>query len=376
MTLTLRRTFSTLFLFLVLAPCSVLAFVENVTHGYANCVTCHVSPSGGGLLTPYGRSLSKELISTWGGWENSEQPLFGLLPASEKILTGGDIRTSQTFRENSVQRSGRFFLMQNNFELGIPVGKVTAVGTFGTQEGPRGTPERGEFLSERHYLLWEISDNSRLRVGKFRQPWGINDPNHTRLVKSLLGFGALSETYNLEMSYFQEKYEVVLNTSLGRVDQPRTATSEKSFSANFVHFLEGNSQVGINAMIGESEVQHRFLTGGFAVLPFTKSMYGLFELDYETVNPVATPTKDEKTIVSSLRLGNEFFKGFRAYGIFEHASKDAMSGYVLTQAPGVGWQWLPFPHIELQMEYERKTVSNVPREVEHVGWLIFHLYPL
>ncbi len=50
---------------LLLAPLC-LGFPEMVRHGYVNCVACHMSPDGGGVLTPYGRSLSKELLSIAG----------------------------------------------------------------------------------------------------------------------------------------------------------------------------------------------------------------------------------------------------------------------------------------------------------------------
>src|SRR6266850_1668051 len=33
---------------------------------YARCTACHYSPTGGGLLTPYGRSLTREELSTLG----------------------------------------------------------------------------------------------------------------------------------------------------------------------------------------------------------------------------------------------------------------------------------------------------------------------
>ena len=60
------------------------------------------------------------------------------------------------------------------------------------REGPDETPEKEEFLSERHYILWETSENTRLRAGKFRQHFGINHPSHTRFVKEKLGFGSNS----------------------------------------------------------------------------------------------------------------------------------------------------------------------------------------
>lgn len=40
------------------------AYPSMVKHGYSACGTCHADPSGGELLTPYGRALSSVLLST------------------------------------------------------------------------------------------------------------------------------------------------------------------------------------------------------------------------------------------------------------------------------------------------------------------------
>ena len=42
---------------------------------YTRCTACHYSPTGGGLLTPYGRLLSHRELSTSGG--NAEAPAAG-----------------------------------------------------------------------------------------------------------------------------------------------------------------------------------------------------------------------------------------------------------------------------------------------------------
>jgi hypothetical protein len=46
------------------------AYPWMIKHGYANCATCHADPSGGELLTGYGRVLSEEFLSTQ--WKKSE----------------------------------------------------------------------------------------------------------------------------------------------------------------------------------------------------------------------------------------------------------------------------------------------------------------
>ena len=47
---------------------------------YTRCTNCHYSPTGGGLLTPYGRSLSREELSTFGAsrWRGHPRPRAGL----------------------------------------------------------------------------------------------------------------------------------------------------------------------------------------------------------------------------------------------------------------------------------------------------------
>ena len=46
------------------------AYPWMIKHGYASCATCHSDPSGGELLTGYGRVLSEEFLSTQ--WKKSE----------------------------------------------------------------------------------------------------------------------------------------------------------------------------------------------------------------------------------------------------------------------------------------------------------------
>jgi len=65
--------------FLFFAATVADAFPELTRHGYVSCTACHVSPNGGGAMTPYGRGLSRELLSTWGGTREAEVG-HGLLP--------------------------------------------------------------------------------------------------------------------------------------------------------------------------------------------------------------------------------------------------------------------------------------------------------
>jgi hypothetical protein len=256
-----------LLVLVTLISCShINAFVENVTHGYPNCMACHVSPTGGGILTDYGRALSSELMSTI-KTKDINVPFFGLVKNSPHLKWGGDMRVIQTRFENNQIKTGSLFVMQQNIEVAAYLNEFTAVATFGRKEGPkRRTVDKGEFISERHYLMYTPDPTTKVRVGKFRQSYGLNDPNHTRFVKRELGFGSYSETYQLEYFKVLESGEFLLSTSLGRIDIPKDP-NERNIMGQWTKYVDGKGRLSANVLLGESNRVRRSLLGVNGVLP-------------------------------------------------------------------------------------------------------------
>lgn len=348
-------------------------FAENVTHGYVNCMACHISPAGGGLLNDYGRSLSKELMSTW-GWNKSEEPLFGAVQNLDWLKTGGDYRTIQTFLENNTAKEGRQFDMQKNIELAAQLQNLWFVGTAGSQEGPLGTPGKGDFISERHYILWSINDEIKLRAGKFRTNYGLNDPNHTRLTKAPLGFGPHSETYNLEFSRFKETDEIFISASLGRIDLPQDTSSEKSILLNYAMYFSDRSKLGANFFFGESPSNRRSLLGIYGILsPFENSVLK-FQTDYQRSNFIVAPELIKDLLTTTLTLGYQNIKGLLPYILLEQLQSDLKNSKTQQSNYGFGFQWLPIPHIELQAEFKKQTTQIIELQTSDSAWFVFHFY--
>ena len=91
---------------LALAVAAPVAHAEPMflSRQYTRCTTCHYSQTGGGLLTPYGRSLShNDLSTTGGGGASGEEAkggehefLFGALgDALGPVMLGIDARPGQ-----------------------------------------------------------------------------------------------------------------------------------------------------------------------------------------------------------------------------------------------------------------------------------------
>lgn len=367
-----------LFFVLSLLCSKNFAFVENTVHGYPNCVACHVNPTGGGVLNDYGRVLSSELMSTF-KTKNFQNPFYGLVHNTPTVKWGGQVRTIQTRRENNVTESGQSFLMQNNVEAALYVKDFIAVAAVGTREGPSDfNPQKGDFVSERHYLLWNIDPTTRVKVGKFRQAFGLNDPNHTRLTKSNLGFGSFSETYQLEVMKFFETGEAVLATSLGDINSPNNQEKERNVSAQLTHYAGGKSRLTANVLLGESSRTRRAIYGVNGIIPMGEHNLMRFELDYQVSELLATSgPRNEKTssLVGNMLLGRKFFRGFMGYFVYEQLQSDLrQSRQTLTTSPGLGFQWLPLPHFELQFEHQYRTQYAQKDNPEHRSFLTLHLY--
>jgi len=364
--------------FLLVINGATSAYVENVVNGYPNCLACHVNPTGGGVLTDYGRSLSSELMSTI-KTKNFQNPYYGLLKNNQHIKWGGQVRTIQTRFENDQIKRGSSFIMQNNVEAAAYVRDFVFVGTVGTREGPKNrTPKKGEFISERHYLLWNTDQTSRVKVGKFRQNYGLNDPNHTRFTKQNLGFGSNTESYQLEYFKIFENGEVVLSTSLGRLDIPQTAQNERNFMGQYTHYLAGKSRLTGNVLLGETSTQRRSLYGINGIMPlFSKKNYLKFQLDYQVSRTLNNAPRADKThaLFGNIILGTKPFDGLWTYFVYEHQQTDLeQSRQTMTTSPGVGINFFPISHVEVQFEHQYRTAHATKDNPDHRSFLVFHLY--
>jgi hypothetical protein len=365
-----------LFLIYILASSS-LAFVENTTKGYANCMACHVSPNGGGILTDYGRGLSTELMSTWKVINGFEKPFYGAINNTKNVKFGGQLRTIQVYAENDQVKAKKQFVMQNNLEFALKHYRAEIIAAIGRKEGPKETPGKGEFISERHYVLWETSSDTRLRVGKFRQHFGINHPNHTRFVKNSLGFGSNSEAYNFEFSRYYEWGEINTSVSIGDFFADiEENESKRNFAFNFTHYMEGNSRIGFSYLTGKSDINKRNIYGLNLVHSFIKNMILRSEIDLEEKSVISNNTYQEKTngLYGDHQVGYKLFKGGLAYLIYEHAQEDLSESETQIKSPGVGVQLLPIPHVEFQFEYQKRKYESDPENPEHRSFLTFHLY--
>lgn len=356
--------------FLSVSP-DVRAFPELVRYGYLSCTTCHYDPNGGGILKPFGRIASKDLLSTWSS-ESEEKFLYGAVPESEWISFGGDIRTIQAHRETKRYVEGKFIWMQSDVEAAIDWGDWTVVGTFGRQE-PRGRASSSEWFSRRHYLLFRPQGEPRLivRAGRFRQAFGINLPDHAIATKRGLGWDQDTESYNLEAAWFGLRFDAFVTLNFSRPDIS-LSERETGVGARFRYYTGVKSRFGMSYFWGKKQMSTRHVFGPFLSIGLGSRWYLLSEVDFQGKEERGS-SHAHWGIFSVQRLGYEFVKGLIGLATIEY-SRESFSEQNARNSFGLGLQLFPRPHLETVFTWQKVRQSAVSSEYENQLWMMLHYY--
>jgi len=217
----------------VLAAAASLASAEPafLSRQYPRCTNCHYSATGGGLLTPYGRSLSRQELSTFGasaaGAGREQEFLFGALrDTTGPVKLGVDLRPSHLELEGPGYDSSRDLLMNADLQVAVTHRGWTAYGSVGRQ--PRGDDPR--VASFEHWIGYRSEKGIGARAGRFLPAYGVHLPDHTSFTRAPLGFDNENQVYALELSWSGARNLVQVSAGPGYADSVGKS-EERAFTA-------------------------------------------------------------------------------------------------------------------------------------------------
>jgi hypothetical protein len=235
----MRRVGSFVLLGMAFASLAQKAGAEPVflSKQYARCTTCHYSPTGGGLLTPYGRSLSRQEISTFGKGEPTKQPdiagreeafLYGLLGKSlGKVDLGFDVRPAYLNLDFGGLSDHRTLWMNADLLAAYRVNGWTVYGEVGREP----TPDGSKIDSYEYWVGHESEKGFGFRAGRFMPAYGIRLADHTAYTRSGLGFDYYDQVYGLELSHTTDGHLAQISIGPGRADSIIHNDGRQAFTA-------------------------------------------------------------------------------------------------------------------------------------------------
>jgi hypothetical protein len=186
---------------------------------YPRCTACHYSPSGGGLLTPYGRSLARAEISTFGrrdaagpagGGRAGEASGFSAFGGEGPFGLGLDVRPSHlAFEVPGREIPDRNLLMNLDLQAAWQAGRWTAYATVGRRPG-------GGLISYEHWITWQAADRVSVRGGRFLPAYGVRFADHTSFSRERLDLAQDDQIYGVEVGLSTDRALLQLAAGPGR----------------------------------------------------------------------------------------------------------------------------------------------------------------
>ena len=356
---------------------SAHAFPEMVRYGYVNCNSCHISLTGAGLLNDYGREISREKLALFKSSDEKsteQQFAYGAMadaPIAKYLKLGGDVRSVYYYENDDTHREGRTILMQGDTEAAVIVDKFTVDGTLGIEQPIPG--KTVDFISRRHYVQYAVSDQLNVRVGKYSPAFGIKNDEHLFLTRGQLQFGDNFESYNLELSYITDQWNVFVTGVDGRYDSRRTqqdrgATAQVSFAPT------EKMKVGVNAWYGEQEIgQTRWILGAFGMLGLTSKLYASSEVDFRLLSPNPT-TARQKGVATTQKFSYEALEGLWINVVQEYGKLNFLSELTQQENYGIGFEIFPRSHFEFDVMYEKSRQGGPTQSFADYFYFVSHFY--
>ena len=185
---------------------------------YTRCTACHYSPTGGGLLTPYGRLLSHRELSTTGGTGTAPAAGTGDAPRGEQAFLYGalgnalgpvhlgiEMRPSHLRVDFPGGHQDMNLLMNLDLIGAVQKNGWTAYGSVG-REPPNSAVRDGRtlpdaaFISYEHWVSYQTKKGFTVRAGRFLPAYGVRFADHTAFTRILLDFDRNDQVYGVEVS--------------------------------------------------------------------------------------------------------------------------------------------------------------------------------
>ena len=355
------------------------AYPTMIRNGYTQCATCHTDPSGGTLLTPYGRAQSELLLSSrWGAAKDAEPGatskfLLGLVDPPESLTLGGWVR--QGYLWNTVDGKlvdHRELQMRSSLAAAVQLGPLRASAELGyanSRIGQLAAVTRNQdayLISREHWIGLAFADGTGLvRGGRINVPFGLRNPEHTSFVRAATRTDINEDQQDgIAIAITKEKWRAEVMAILGNYSLRPDAFRERGLVGYVETALSPTVAVGLSALATRAEA------GLDTRAPTLRQVYGLtaraspwtplvFIAELDALLSTVLGHRTVKTgLAGWLQADLEVLRGVHLVSAIERLSSPDGS------AAQLGWwggaAWFIVPHLDVRADVIRNSSLGSP----------------
>ena len=338
-----------------------------IRHDYTGCVTCHADPSGGGLLTPYGRAQSDVLLRMHYTGGDVEEPgktagtAWGLVNPPDWLLAGGSFRLLDMYSKYDGQKAtNAMVLMQADLRAEIRLGGFRANGSIGfIQSSASQASVVGNVVSREHWIGYAFNDEAGLvRAGRINLPFGLRMIEHVMFVRAATRTD-INDTQQdgLAFAYSTDLVRMEVMGILGNYQISPDAYRERGYSGYVEIAPAERVAVGLSSLVTHANrdlylqvANTREAHGPFLRVSPWRPLVLMAEADLVINSP--SGINSQVGYASLLQADIEPLQGLHLILPRNHTKKQAGEGQ--SWATWLGTDWFFSPHADVRVDFVRE----------------------
>lgn len=365
---------------LLAAPSRAEAYPWMMRHEYTACGSCHTDPSGGGILTMYGRAQGEILLRTHYGKpaEESEEEdpaklggfAFGAFELPEWLLLQADLRNLllHVAPPSPAPSTTRMVLMQADAAAAISVGRLRMSGTLGyVHEGAlpasvtTGLEDR--MVSRQHWLGVALGEDEQflLRAGRMNLPFGLRIIEHTSFIRSSTRTDInAAQQHGVAFAWNAEGWRAEVMGIAGNFQLAPDVLRDRGAAAYIERAFSPKVAVGLTSLVTHAELDLEVQTaafrqahGAFGRFVVAKPVVLMAEVDLL----VRSPKRQEMAIGTAghIQADVEPIQGVHFAATAEAMSRDFSDG--LSMGGWLSAFWFFLPHVDIRADLIHRSFS-------------------
>ncbi len=371
----------------LLLPRSAQAYPWMIRHDYTGCATCHVDPSGAGVLTQYGAAQGDILLRTRYGAsaaDPDETPaagfLWGALKPPDWFLPSGSFRS--LILADKVGNAGfgtQLILMQADLRAAIVKGGFRAYGSVGfvNVDGSAASVSGG-LVSRQYWVGWSFADDALLlRAGRIDLPFGIRQIEHVFYARVATRTD-LNDTqqHGVSLAYSGGLLRGEIMAIAGNYQISPDEYRERGYSGYAELAPVSNAAFGVSSLVTHAKRDKTLF------VPNTRQAHGVFTR-WSPVRPlvllgeadlIAQSAISATGYATMLQADVEPTQGVHLIATAENM-KDGSVSSGTSWGGWLGAGWFFAPHADARFDFQRESRALGP---SHLGitalMLQFHVY--